>query len=48
MLLFLMEYRFVCFYSPFACLLTAEYPANAGVHHLTEEECNGCGVGVRG
>lgn len=24
----------------------AEYTANSGVHHLTEEECNGCGVGV--
>lgn len=25
---------------------TAEYAANTGVHHVLEEECNGCGVGV--
>lgn len=26
----------------------AEYAANSGVHHLTEEECNGWGFGVWG
>lgn len=38
---FFLKYRFIkpVFYA-------AEYAANSGVHHLTEEECNGCGVGV--
>lgn len=29
-------------------LYATEYLANSGVHHLTEEECNGRGLGVRG
>lgn len=25
---------------------TTEYTANTSVHHVPEEECNGCGIGV--